>query len=272
MNHLKYIVFFVAVVLTSGCEKVVDVELDQAAPKLVIDASLQWIKGTSGNEQTIRLSQTTGYFDSEIPAVTGASVIVTDNLGNVFDFVEAAPGTYTCVDFNPAINAQYTLQVITSGQTYVATESMLAVPEIEEIVQNNDGGFTGDNIEIRAFYTDNANTDDYYLTRFKADFASIPEYEVTEDRFFQGNRIFASYSDSDLEPGDVLDLTISGISQRYYNYMNILISIAGSNGGSPFQSPPATVRGNIVNTTNSTDYPLGYFSVSEADYRQVIIN
>jgi hypothetical protein len=45
----------------------------------------------------------------------------------------------------------------------------------------------------------------------------------------------------------------------------VLISIAGSTGGSPFQSPPATVRGNIINTTSPNNFPLGYFSISEAD-------
>ncbi len=49
--------------------------------------------------------------------------------------------------------------------------------------------------------------------------------------------------------------------------MSVLVSIAGNNGGGPFQSPPATVRGNIINTTNSANYPLGYFSLSEVDIR-----
>jgi hypothetical protein len=31
------------------------------------------------------------------------------------------------------------------------------------------------------------------------------------------------------------------------------------------------VRGNIINTTNSDDFPLGYFSVSEADTKTYII-
>ena len=47
--------------------------------------------------------------------------------------------------------------------------------------------------------------------------------------------------------------------------MSVLVSIAGNNGGGPFQSPPATVRGNIINTTNAANYPLGYFSLSEFD-------
>jgi hypothetical protein len=53
--------------------------------------------------------------------------------------------------------------------------------------------------------------------------------------------------------------------------MSILLSIAGNNGGGPFQSPPATVRGNIINTTNPSNYALGYFSLSEMDTKNYTI-
>ena len=61
----------------------------------------------------------------------------------------------------------------------------------------------------------------------------------------------------------MLNIILSCISSQYYNYMNVLLAIAGSNCGSPFQSPPATVRGNIINTSNETNFALGYFTLSE---------
>lgn len=47
--------------------------------------------------------------------------------------------------------------------------------------------------------------------------------------------------------------------------MNKLLSISGSGGGGPFATPPATLRGNIVNQNNADNYPLGYFHLSEID-------
>jgi hypothetical protein len=61
------------------------------------------------------------------------------------------------------------------------------------------------------------------------------------------------------------------MSQTYYNYMSILLSVAGSSGGGPFQTPPATVKGNIKNETHFENYPLGYFRVSEADTKNYTI-
>lgn len=272
MKNIKYIILVLMAILSTGCEKVIDVDLDSAPPRLVIDAAIKWTKGTPGNEQKIKLSTTAPYFSNIIPPVSGATVFVTDSNNTVFNFTETVgTGEYLCSDFTPVLNGNYLLTVVYNGQTYSASETLKPVPVIENIEQNNEGGFTGQDIEIKAYFTDNGNTNDFYLFKFKPSFAAIPRYDVAEDKFFQGNTIFSLYSSEDLSPGDQLEIGIYGISQRYYNYMNILISIAGTNSGSPFQSPPATVRGNIVNTTNEANFALGYFSLSEGDSKNYIV-
>ncbi len=254
-----------------SCEEVVDVDLNTAAPRLVIDASLKWEKGTSGNSQSIRLSTTTGYFAPEIPTVSGASVVVTDSQNNIFSFIESEDGLYVCNNFAPVIDEVYTMTVIVNGQTYVATETLRSVPEIDSVTQSEDGGFTGDEREVRITFTDDGTTDDFYLFSFNSPAEPYPVYGVQEDRLIQGNQSFEAYSDENLESGDLMTLYMGGISQRYYNYLRVLLSISGGGGGSPFQSPPATVRGNIVNTTNADDYALGYFSIIEIDVETVVI-
>jgi hypothetical protein len=99
----------------------------------------------------------------------------------------------------------------------------------------------------------------------------MPEYDVIDDAFFQGNQIFGLYASDRLKVADEIQFTLHGISQRYYNYLNILLSVAGTNSGSPFQTPPATVRGNIINQTNFNNFALGFFSVSEIDQQTYII-
>lgn len=272
MKIANYIFLALTLITFSSCEDVIQVDLETATPKLVIDAAIKWEKGTSGAQQQIKLSTTTGYFNNLIPTISGATITVTSADGDVFNFPESTtPGSYICTNFIPILNSQYTLNVTHNNQNYTAVETLLPVPEIESIEQKNDAGFTGTDIQVKAFFTDNGLTNDFYLFQFQPEPTAIPSYDVNYDRFFQGNTFFSIYSSDKLKPGDQLSIKIYGISQRYYNYMNILLSVAGSNQGSPFQSPPATVRGNISNQVDTANYPLGYFSLSEMDTQNYTI-
>ena len=266
---LKTTLLIISIVLSSigliSCEDVVDVDLNTAAPKLVIDASIKWQKGTLGDEQTIKLSTTTGYFENTIPTVSGAIVFITDSNLIQYDFNEdIGTGNYICTNFNPVLNETYVLTVIHDGQTYLATENLIPSPTIDSVEQNDEGGFTGDEIEVKFFFQDDGLVDNFYLIQFNPSFLNLPEYDVVDDEFFQGNQMFGLYFNEDLEVADDLTFTLHGISERYYNYMNVLLGVSGNSGG-PFQAPPATVRGNIVNQTNFDNYALGFFRLSEID-------
>src|SRR6218665_1638525 len=99
MNILKKYLIAVLSFCLLSCEKVIVVDLETAAPRLVIDASIDWVKNTSGNQQKIVLSTTTGYYSSEFPTVSGANVVVTNSSNVGFVFTET-PGTgeYICND------------------------------------------------------------------------------------------------------------------------------------------------------------------------------
>ncbi|HEY1196479.1 DUF4249 domain-containing protein [Flavobacterium sp.] len=257
------IVFFISICF-SGCEEVVDVDLDTAPPKLVIEAAINWEKGTSGNEQTIKLTTTTGYFDNVIPTISNAIIFIKNSHGEQFNFIEVKKtGQYVCTNFKPVIDEEYTLTVISRGNRYIGTEILKSVAPITRIDQNNQGGFTGKDIEVKAFYNDPADADNFYLYKYLYPNKIKSTYYVDEDKFFNGNEFFSLSDDEDLKPGYEIEITHYGISKQYYNYMSILVSIAGSNIGGPFQTPPATVKGNMVNVTNKENYPLGYFSLCE---------
>ncbi len=271
-NILKIVSLFIISVAFFSCEDVVDIDLSTAPAKLVIDASIKWQKGTAGNEQTIRLTTTTDFYATTIPTVSGATVFITDGNGIQYDFIETpGSGNYVCTNFNPEIRQTYTLTVIYDSQVYTATESLIEVPTIDNIEQTENGGFTGDQKEVKFFYQDNGLVDNFYLEQYNTSFTILPEYDVIDDSFFQGNQMFGLYTNEDMKTDDVLQFTLHGISESYYNYMNILLGIAGTNGGSPFQTPPAIVRGNIVNQTNTNNFALGFFRLSETDTISYIV-
>jgi hypothetical protein len=268
MQKFTFLFLFIASILSISCEDVIDVNLKTAPPKLVIQASINWQKGTPGNTQVIKLTTTTDYFSNVIPVVSGATIKVTNSSNTVFNFIEKEnTGEYICTNFIPAINETYTLSVLSKGQSYTATETLKPVPAITRIEQKNDSGFSGDEIEVKSYYNDPANTPNYYLYKFSSSSQKKSSLYVDRDEFFDGNEFFSIAQVDDLKKGDIVTITHYGISKSYHSYMSILVNISGNSGGGPFQSPPATVRGNIINTTDKANYPLGYFSLSEIDTR-----
>lgn len=254
------------------CTKVVDVDLETAEPKLVIDASIDWVKGTTGSEQKIKLSTTTGYYNAAFPAVSGAEIVITNSANTIFSFIEN-PGTgeYACSDFHPVIGETYTLKVVLNGEVYTATETCIAVPGIENsIAQNNTGGMGGDEVEITYHFRDNGNEENYYLHRIQSPVSKFPGYKAQDDKNSQGNLMQEYFSDKDLKAGDPINIRLYGISRRYYDYFRKLLTASGADSG-PFQTLPGSVRGNIVNQTHFENFAYGYFRLSQVDVRDYII-
>jgi len=264
MKILNKILIAAMGLLFVACEDVIEVDLETAAPKLVIDASINWLKNTPGNEQKIILSTTTGYYSDEFPAVSGATITVGNAANTVFNFTET-PGTgeYRCSDFEPLIGETYTLTVALNGETYTATETLMATPIIEDTIeQDNEGGMAGDEVEITYYYQDDGTRQNYYLNSIITSRVAFTQYSVEDDENSQGNLTPVYYSHEDLEAGDAVNIKLYGISRRYYEYFNKIL-LASGNDDRPFPTTPTAVRGNIVNQTNNENFAYGYFRLSE---------
>lgn len=272
MKIFKRILILTIGVFLISCEDVIDVDLGTAEPRLVIDASIDWIKGTSGTDQKIILSTTTGYYNEEFPNVSGANITITNESGTVFKFIETTgTGEYICNNFEPSIGGTYTLTIELDGETYISTEKLIAAPVIDGTIEQNDtGGFGSDEVEITYYYQDDDKQHNFYLYRFMDNNVAFPQYAIEDDENSQGNLTPVYYSNKDLKPGDLVNFRLYGISERYHDYFKKILIASGNDDG-PFQSTPTPVRGNILNQTNSENYTFGYFRLSEVDSKEYII-
>lgn len=269
MKKLLYIFPILTLFTLLSCEEVVNVDLETAPSRLVIDAAINWEKGTDGFIQTIRLTTTTGYYDTVIPTADGASVTVTNSTGTVFEFLEdPGTGNYICQDFVPVIGENYALSVIWNGQEFTAEETLKSVSEIADVVQNNEGGFLGDEIEVRFFFQDPPSEENYYYIITKAPVLAFPELDTFSDEFFNGNQSFGFFSDEDLAPGHNVTFEFYGVSRRYHEYISRIMQNSGTG---PFGTAASTVRGNIINQTDESNYALGFFRVSELDVLDYVV-
>ncbi|MCK0192087.1 DUF4249 domain-containing protein [Arenibacter sp. F20364] len=269
-SYLKLAVVAIIVIFTS-CTDVIDLEVQTAPTRLTIEASLDWEKGTSGNEQTIKLSTSTPYYDNTtVTAVSGAAVKVTNNTdGSEFVFEDMNNGEYTTSSFVPVIGQSYTLQVLYKGETYTATETLMSVVDISELSQSREDGFDDEIMEINIAFMDPESEENYYLIKLKERGDLLVELFDVEDEFANGNEITLFYekqedkdtNTKEFETGDIVDVELLGISKAYYDYIGILISQNEPSG--PFGTTPVALRGNCVNLTKPDNYAFGYFRLTE---------
>lgn len=273
MKRYILIVFTLGFLLTS-CEDTIDVDVPTAEARLVVEASIDWEKGTTGNVQSISLSMSTPFFDTnQDTSVTGAIVTVTnEDSGEVFPFDDNNDGTYSTSTFVPILNNTYHLEIVYDGETYEATETLMSVSDINEVNQSIEGGFDDELLELNLYFTDPANIENFYLIKYDVEGDLFPYLEDVSDEFTDGNEIhdFLEKDDDEdseetpFEAGDVVNISLYGISEQYYNFIRLLIEQHGSQ-GDPFSSTAALIRGNCINPTNPDNYAFGYFRVTEVD-------
>ena len=271
MNNIKYLHAFLVIFMFS-CEEVIELDLNDGQQRLVIDAGINWEKGTDGKNQEIKLTLSSPYYQNETLPASGANVQIINSNNDIFNFNEINnTGLYTTSTFKPVLNESYTLEIEYKGQIYSGSETLIPASEIDRVEQTNDTGFTGEDIEIKAFLKDldTPGVENYYF--FEEYFIRKDEYiyGVGDDQFVDGsnNQVFSVnfYNSDTLRTGDKLRLKNLGCSKRYYQFMFLLLSQTADGAGGPFSTTPATVRGNIVNKSDEDNYPFGFFRLSETD-------
>lgn len=253
--------------LLNSCTDVIDVNVPDAGERLVVDASIKWLKGTSGETQTIHLRESTSYFDNDpdVP-VTGASVTVTkENDGSIVVFADQNNGSYTATDFVPEINASYTLEILYNGNSYTATETLIAAPDINRVEQGIEGSGDDTEIQLQVFFDDPGAVENYYLGEFSPSNLPIPSLRVIGDEFTDGNENFIEIDNENYVAGATVNINVYGISQRCYDYLNIFIQQSGSDEGGPFPTTPVQLKGNCTNVNDPNEEVLGFFRLGEFD-------
>jgi len=270
MNRFINFLALLLLVFFTACTDVIDVEVPSEEPRLVIEASINWEKGTSGINQTIYLSKSTPFFETNgnVP-VSGASVVITNTSdGSFFEFNDQNDGSYTTSNFVPVLNDNYTLEVVSEEETYIAQETFIPVVPILEVYQSTDK-FLPEVLEVNFDFLDPAEEENYYYIKFKEQADSFPRLLDLKDEFVNGNLISVFNERQENEdinqveyaPGDMVNMELIGVSKRYYEYIQLLINQSES--GGPFDTTPVALRGNCTNQNDPNNFAYGYFRLTE---------
>lgn len=122
MIRMYKLLFMVpAVLVLAACEKVIEVEVDDADERLVIQGNITQEPGPYfvNIHKSVALGET-----NDFPPVQNASVTISDDLGNVEPLQEAEPGVYATSAMQGQPGRTYFLNVQADGKTYTAKSTM----------------------------------------------------------------------------------------------------------------------------------------------------
>jgi hypothetical protein len=279
-----------------SCEDPISVDLGPTNGQVNVDA---WLTNRS-ETQTIRLRRVSAYFDSSpSPSISGATVQVLDDRGNVFDFVEdGSTGNYL---WTPApgenlgeVNTEFGLRIDIDGKEYVSGTVMNRIMPIDSLVtefrEESFGEPEGYYAEVFARDFLGAG-DSYWIKTFKnGNFLNKPsEISIAFDASFTPgggvdgvtfispirssvNRSAdpadeGSEDTSDFAPwalGDSIRVEIHSISNASFFFLEESLTQMTLGDAALFAEPPANVPTNIipVNPTEPSDGAVGFFNVA----------
>ena len=267
MNHgnLKIIklgnallICLAAWVLT-GCEDVVKVDLDNVEPRLVIEAYI-----TDNPPLAVAIiTKSADFYDlSTFSLVSGATVIIYDDLGAADTIPEYEHGVYVSQSVFAHVGLTYTAEVTVDSVTYTAQASLPPPIDIDSLVtQYQPGGGFGyeadEGYRLHVFFTDHPAIEDFCYLKVQVNDSLLDDYYLYDGKYSDGHIIDYERFGDVFELGDTMTVAIYTMDQAVYDYFSTLVNVIAYSGSGEQQYGGVPANPN----TNWDNGALGYFAV-----------
>jgi hypothetical protein len=266
-NVIMVILIMVPFLIFPGCQKVINVDLNVAAPKIVIEGLISDKRGP----YSVSITKSGSYFNQpDLPTVSGAEITIRDNTGTTDTLQEAAPGIYVTSRTRGIPGRTYSLNVISENIEYTGTSSMLSHVNIDSLTlvksdfQRFDfaGNTRNDtHMDIHCFFRDPPEKNFYRVKVYKNDSINLQSYRLFDDQYTNGEEIDLRVARA--EAGSTYRIELLSIDKSTYSYYRTLADLIYTN---PFfGSTPANPNTNLSNGA------LGYFGACAVSSKTIVI-
>ncbi len=281
--------------IIEACEVPISIEYFKPEPEIVVEGLITDQPGP----YEIKMSYTGAYTlrsDGNNPPVTGAMIMIYDDVGNAELLQEISPGIYQTdpLGIKGVVGRSYTINIRLSDGLEIESypEVLLEVPEIDSIYYffnplsptNRQGHQTG------IITRDPLGENNYYRWKWVGYYSYFLVSEIVTIGCFQKefNRAQINVlSDKDLD-GNIFDRPITfiehfandryllhvfqqSLTERAYQFWNSLYE-QGNNVGSIFDPPPSIIYGNLYYSDGTEEQVHGYFGASAIRLKYQLMN
>lgn len=251
----------------ASCEEVIILDLENAEPRLVIEAIIDADAQAIG----VLLTQSNGFYDAvNLETINDATIILTKADGSTLGIPYFGNGYYVATNLN--INTEEELSVLvrtTDNKEYRATTyvpNAVILDSLQALVEerpNFGGGSTEANFQIFAHWQDEVDVENFYRIRVtKNDTLLNTGYTLSDDISRDGNTLSQPAAFQTFESGDTVMVQLLSIDKNAYTYFSDLSAVQGQGFSS---TTPFNPNSNFDNDA------LGYFGVFRSDTETVIL-
>ncbi len=268
MYSKQNIIGLIIIFLLSSCQKVIDVNLNDADPQYVIEAPM--FEGV--HDFKVHITKTTSYFDNENPtAVDGAVITLKDPNSSTITLTPQGMGWYQISNFNAIPMTTYQLDVFIDGKSFTANSSMPFRTSIDSLTTREFGGFGPPNPDagtelLLVHLKDSVNVKNYYrviITKNDTLLNKPIHYYIFDDMVRDGLQIDAPIFTSIFKKGDKVDVELLGMDAEVYDYFTTLSEVLS--GDANTGAAPANPNSNFSNGA------LGYFAAYSSSKMSITI-
>ncbi|HOY18983.1 MAG TPA: DUF4249 domain-containing protein [Haliscomenobacter sp.] len=263
----NFLFAMLAIALLNSCTKVIDINLNEADPKIVIEAEL--VSGTQ--DFTVKITKTSDFFNPGQPVnIADATVFLKAGTNAPLNLKNDGNGIYTLKNFTATENTSYFLSVTAEGRTYEATDFLPKNVPVDslslKVGEKNPFSSVGgaDSFEIVVNYKDPLADLNFY--RIKSTVNGTPRSEgtkllVIEDRYSAGAYFRLPIFTDSYELNDHVDVELISMSHAMFDYFTTLALLVDGS-GSPAPTNP---------TSNWSGGALGYFGAFSVSKKSVLV-
>lgn len=250
----------ISAALFSACTKEIDLPLENASNKVVIEGEVHEGVGP----HTVRLSRSVAFdTPNDFPGITNATVTLSDDQGNSEQLTMTSNGLYSSSGIVGVQGRNYHMSVIVEGSTYVAECRMPVAVALDSVRVDSLLVLGTYEKVIFATYTDPAGLGNRYRFSFAVNGEQQKGILVQNDLVEDGvtaEQPLNFMDDGQLLSGDTVEASMSCISQEVYRYLSALAQNIGGETAAPSDPP-----------SNISNGALGYFSAHTTSRKTVIV-
>ena len=275
-----YLFIGLIVLFFSSCEEVIEIDINDANPEVIIEAIITDLIGP----YTVKITKSGDFYEPGIyETISNAIIILSDDDGNSEILEEIEEGIYQTDEIIGLPGKTYKLSIDIEGKNYYASSTMPEKVILEKLTYKyseiSNPHQTTDGYSVSFMINDPANALNYYRLKIYRNgelYTDAQNYIILwDDKLFDGNRATLPIKKGGelFQLNDTLDVELHTLNKESYWYYRTLNNVItkdnpmGSFGKQMMEGSTAPANPE----TNWTNGALGFFTTSCVSTKRIVI-